>query len=269
MSRPLRTTSVLVIGLFLGSAAWAGPLTVTVTVRNIAPTNSLAFAPLRLGFHDGTFDAFNSGETATAPIISVAESGSGVEWFPAFQAADPTAVLGSVGGGPLLAGQSASQSFVVDPAANPFFTFATMVVPSNDLFLGNDSPTRFRLFDEFGRLTVDRIDQSAGDIWDAGSETADAANAAFLVGGVNALRTPQNGVVSFDRSELSAYRGRLTSGGYAFDDVSLTDTTGVYENQITATPEPGTLVLLALGATGVAGASRLRRRGPPSLPATV
>ncbi len=260
MAHSVRTGLALTAGLFLASLASAGPLNVTVTVRNVAPTNSVSFAPLRLGFHDGTFDAFNTGQAATPPIVSVAEGGSGAAWFPAFRAAEPNAVLGSVGGGPLLPGQSASQSFVVDPTANPFFTFGTMVVPSNDLFLGNDSPTRFRLFDESGRLVIDRIDQSASAIWDAGSETADAANAAFLVGGMNDLRTPQNGVVSFDRSELSAYRGRATRAGYTFDDRLLTDDTGVYEIQITTTPEPGTIVLLALGAAGVAGASRLRRK---------
>ncbi|MCU0702835.1 MAG: spondin domain-containing protein [Fimbriiglobus sp.] len=260
MALPVRTGLALTVGLLLTSVASAGPLNVTVTVRNVAPANSVAFAALRLGFHNGTFDAFDEGRSATDPIISVAERGNGAAWFQAFQSADPNAVVGSVGGGPLMPGQSATQSFTVDPIANPFFTFATMVVPSNDLFLGNDSPTRFRLFDESGRLVIDRIDQSAADIWDAGSEAADAANAAFLVGGVNDLRTPQNGVVLFDRSELSTYRGLTTRGGYTFDDRLLADGTGVYEIQITATPEPGTIALVILAAAGAVGGSRLRRR---------
>jgi hypothetical protein len=63
-----------------------------------------------------------------------------------------------------------------------------MVIPSNDLCLGNDSPTAFQLFDASGNLLLNTISQNAGQIWDAGSETADPANAAFVVGGVNGKR---------------------------------------------------------------------------------
>ena len=66
----------------IASAALAAPaaharlVDVTVTVENLSPANSVSFAPLRFGFHNGTFDAFNNGTAATAPIISVAEGGS-------------------------------------------------------------------------------------------------------------------------------------------------------------------------------------------------
>ncbi len=119
------------------TTAGAMLVVVTVTVENLAPANSVSFAPLRLGFGNGTFDAFNTGETATAPIISVAEGGSGSAWFPAFAAAEPNAVLGSVGGA-LLPGATASSSFVVDSSVNRLFTFGSMVIPSNDPFIGND-----------------------------------------------------------------------------------------------------------------------------------
>jgi hypothetical protein len=82
----------------LAAPAHAKLVDITVTVRNLAPTNSVSFAPLRFGFHNGSFDAFNNGQTATAPIISVAEGGSGADWFPAFAAAEPLAVLGSTSG---------------------------------------------------------------------------------------------------------------------------------------------------------------------------
>ena len=256
-----RLTFAVVLGGCLTGSAVAEPKRVTVTVRNTAPANSLSFAPLRLGFHNGTFDAFDAGRAATAPIISVAEGGAGTDWFPAFRAAEPAAVLGSVGGA-LLPGRTASQTFVVDPAVNAFFTFATMVIPSNDLFLGNDSPSRFRLFDAAGNLTLDRIDQFGRDVWDAGSEVADPLNAAFLADGNNDLRTPQNGVVRLDLSELASYQGRETRGGYTFDARGVGADTGVYEIRFAAapTPEPATLTLLGIGGLGVFAANRLRRR---------
>lgn len=92
--------SVLLCSAFaLASTADAKTVKVKVTVENLAPANSISFAPLRFGFHNGTFDSFDNGVVATAPIISVAEGGSGSDWFPAFAAAEPNAVLGSTMGG--------------------------------------------------------------------------------------------------------------------------------------------------------------------------
>src|SRR5262249_47661951 len=149
------------IGFLVGGlprvAILAATVELRVTVENLAPQNSISFAPLRVGFNSGTFDSFNNGQAATAPIISVAEGGSGSAWFPAFQAADPTATLGTVvpnPAGPLLPGVSGSAVFSIDTSINRFFTFAAMAVPSNDYFIGNDSPTAFALFDALGNLNI-------------------------------------------------------------------------------------------------------------------
>jgi hypothetical protein len=232
-------------------AAQAETLKLRVTVQNLAPANSVAYAPLRVGFHSGSYDAFDEGEAATAPIISVAEGGSGADWFPAFAAADPTATLGTVvpnPPGPLLPGGKARALFTIDTAANPFFTFAAMVVPSNDYFIGNDDPQQYRLFDAAGALLIDRIDLRASDIWDAGSEADDPANAAFLVGGNNDLRTPQNGVVAFDFAGLSIFDGLQTAAGYLFQS-QLNDSTGIYRINfaLASVPEPAGLAVLAFG----------------------
>jgi len=252
--------SVLVGGL-QSAAIQAATVQLKVTVQNLAPTNSISFAPLRVGFNNGTFDAFNSGQAATAPIISVAEGGSGADWFPAFQAADPTALLGTVvpnPPGPLLPGASGSAVFSVDTSINRFFTFASMVVPSNDYFIGNDSPTQFMLFDAVGNLNISTISQFGRSIWDAGSEADDPLNAAFLVGGNNDLRTPQNGVVEFDFAGLSIFNGLTTAAGYVFDS-QLTADAEIYRISFAVVPEPSS-VALALSGFAVLGISLLRRR---------
>jgi hypothetical protein len=246
--------------LALAAPAAAATVRVKVTVENLAPTDSVSFAPLRFGFHNGSFDSFNNGQAATAPIISVAEGGSGAEWFPAFQAAEPSAVLGSVGGALTPGATASSAYFLVDTSLNPFFTFASMVIPSNDHFIGNDNPMRYRLFDSSGALLISQIDQQARQIWDAGSEVTDPLAAAFLVGGNNDLRTAENGVVRFDFQELLAYNGLTTAAGYTFRSNLLADT-AVYRISFSSTtvPEPATWALMIAGFGLVGGAVRRQR----------
>jgi hypothetical protein len=243
----------------IAAPAMAQSQIVTVTVQNLAAANGVAFAPLRLGFNNGSFDAFNIGQVATAPIVSIAEGGDGGAWFAAFAAAQPTATLGSVGG-LLTPGASASMSFTVNPSINPFFTFGAMVVPSNDFFIGNDSPTRYRLFDAAGNLLITSILQSSTQIWDAGSEVFNPAAAAFV--GNNDLRAAQNSVVAFNFAELAAFNGLTTGAGYVFNS-GLTAASEVYRIGFTVSPvpEPGTYALIIAGLASVGCVARRRRVG--------
>ena len=263
MSNISRLLLVASLGLVTAIPAHAAIVDVTVTVRNNAPTNSVTITPLLFGFNNGTFDAFNNGQVATAPIISVAEGGTGSAWFPAFAAADPTATLGTVPGGPVLPGATSGSITVrIDTAVNQFFTFGAMVVPSNDFFIGNDSPTRYQVFDLAGNLLINTIEQNASAIWNAGSEAFDPANAAFLQVGSNDGRTPENGVVGFNFAELAGFNGLLTAAGYTFDS-QLAANTSVATISFTATPvpEPPDLIpfTIALGAVGLLGVLRQRR----------
>ena len=239
---------------------------VRVTFESLVPDNSVSFAPLRFGFGNGTFDAFHENEVAPlfgnpsiaeAPIVTIAEGGSGSTWFPAFEATEPNANLGSVIGpviGPFLPGQSNSTVIMVDPS-NRYFTFGTMVVPSNDHFIGNDDPVEYEIFDTSGNLILNSITQTAGEIWDAGSETEDPANAAFLVGGTSSQRVNENLPVLFNFSDLSAFNGLETAAGYIFDSSLLTSSTEISRITFSVVPEPSSLSL-----TGLAGLAFLRRR---------
>lgn len=248
-------------GVLASMNAIAANLNVTVTVENLNPQNSAAFAPLRLGFHSGSYDAFDLGEPAGEAIISVAEGGTGDAWFPAFEAADPTATLGSVSsGGPLLPGATAQNTFTVDTAVNPYFTFAAMIVPSNDFFIGNDDPTQYRLFDEDGTLLISEIVIGASQLWDAGSELFDPAAAAFLEGGVNADRTAQNSVVAFNFAELAGFNGLQTAAGYTFDS-QLTGASDLYRISLEVSPIPVPAAAPLLGGALTVLGAMARRRG--------
>jgi hypothetical protein len=250
-----------VVAMAAGCAAFsaqAALVNVTVTVENLAAANGIAFAPLHVGFHNGSFDAFNAGEQAAAPIISVAEGGAGGAWQAAFGAADPTATRGTVGG-LLLSGATRSLTLQVDTTLNPFFTFAGMVVPSNDFFIGNDSATEYRLFDAAGSLVLPSISVRADEIWDAGSELFDPAAAAFV--GNNDLRTPQNAVVSFNFAELAGFNGLTTGAGYVFNSgLSASDEVYRIRFDVARVSEPGSLAMLAAGLFGMGFVGR-RRRG--------
>lgn len=259
VSLPARAALGAAAVLALCASAHAAIVNVTVTTRNLAPTNSVSITPLHVGFNNGSFDAFNIGGVATAPIVSVAEGGVGGAWQAAFAVADPGAIRGTIGG-VLLPGASSSMTFQVNTAINPFFTFAAMVVPSNDFFIGNDRPTEYRLFDAAGNLSISSIGIKANEIWDAGSELFDPAAAAFV--GNNDLRRNQNSVVALNFAELAAFNGLTTAPGYVFNS-GLTADSDVYRISFTvsAVPEPGSYALMAAGLAAIGFVARSRRRG--------
>ena len=241
----------------LCASVQAQQVMVTATVTNLSPANSISFAPLHVGFHNGSFDAFNLGGVAAPGIVSVAEGGSGTQWQADFAAADPTATRGTIGG-LRTPGSSTSMRFMVDAGLNPFFSFAAMAVPSNDFFIGNDDAQEYRLLGSVGQLLVSSITVRANEIWDAGSEVFDPAAAAFV--GNNGLRTPQQSVVAFNFGEFAGFNGLATGAGYVFNS-QLAAGTDVYriDFAVTSVPEPGTYGLLSAGLVAVAWVARRRR----------
>ncbi|MFN7440972.1 MAG: MYXO-CTERM sorting domain-containing protein, partial [Phycisphaerales bacterium] len=112
----------------------------------------------------------------------------------------------------------------------------------------------YQLFDAQGNLAISSISQFGREIWDAGSEATNPANAAFLVGGVNANRVDENGVVRFDFMGLNAYNGLTTAAGYTFDrQFGANDE--IYRISFEIIPAPGAAAMLGLG-----GLMGLRRR---------
>lgn len=268
MSKLISSPHALAVAALLSTlalsvqVAHAAPVQIKVTAENLVAANGISFAPLRVGFGNGSFDAFNLGGVATAPIISVAEGGSGVDWFPAFAAADPGATLGTVvpsPPGPLVPGGMGMTTFMLDPALSRFFTFASMAVPSNDLFIGNDDPMEYDLLDAAGNLQITSITVRANEIWDAGSEVFDPAAAAFVAGGTNSLRTNQNSVVAFNFAELAAFNGMTTGAAYVLNS-QLRGSDEVYRISfsVVAVPEPESYALMLAGLVGVAFVARRR-----------
>ena len=241
------TTAAALLAAATAAQSVPVPVQVTVTIENLAPTNSISFAPQHLGFNTGSFDAFNLGGVAGAVIVSVAEGGVGGAWQAAFGAADPGAVRGTIGG-PLGPGASKSAMYMIDTAVNPYFTFAAMAIPSNDFFIGNDSPAEYKLFNAGGSLQINTITVKAHEIWDAGSQVYDPAAAAFLVVGNNSLRTPQHSTVALNFAEFYGFNGLTTGAGYTFNS-QLAANSDVYRISFSAAavPEPQRYALMLAG----------------------
>lgn len=111
---------------------------------------------------------------------------------------------------------------------------------------------QYRVLDDAGNLLISEIFQTAGQIWDAGSEVSDPANGAFVMGGTNSNRTPQNGVVAFDFAELGAFNGSTTNPGYTFTSADLAAGTNIGRISFSATivPEPNSMGLFGLICVG-------------------
>ncbi|HZW09264.1 MAG TPA: spondin domain-containing protein [Phycisphaerales bacterium] len=255
-----RTASVLIALAAGAGSAGAQPVPVEVTIQNLSPMNGAALSPFTVAFHDGAWDAFDAGSAASQGVRLVAELGDGSQYISDFMAAQPQGVAGTVvattngfGPGIFLPNGSGSMVFDVDPAVNRYFSFGSMVVPSNDRFVGNDAGTAIELFDAGGNFVGSTVVVLGSEIWDAGTEVDGHFGAAFIEGQDAMDHVDQGGVIALN-NDFSIYDGAPTPAGYDFVDLP-NDNGGVVRISFRVIPAPSALALL-----GFAGAVAARRR---------
>ena len=100
----------------------------------------------------------------------------------------------------------------LDPSVDRYFSYSSMIIPSNDAFIANGNPFAHKLFDENGNFVAEDFVVAGAEVLDAGTEANDeiAANTAFLNQG-----GPNIGVEEFEPVIL--HPGFLTEG-VAFPD---------------------------------------------------
>ncbi|MEP6887881.1 MAG: spondin domain-containing protein, partial [Nitrospirales bacterium] len=185
--------------LMMAPPAIAGPI--TVTIQNLAPMNGNVLTPVFVGFHNGTFDIYNPGSPASPGLQSLAEDGLNVMIAGEFMSSGAGSVQGSIFGaaGPIAPGEIAARTFTLDGSLpiSRFFSYATMVIPSNDAFIANGNPTAFRIFDNLGNFQGADFTVLGSQVLDAGTEvnTEIPAQTAFFGQVAPNTGIDQNGVV--------------------------------------------------------------------------
>ncbi len=204
----LQRPSTFVLGLALSSIATAQTSipSVVITLENAQPGRGMFLTPPWIGLHDGTFDTYDGGSPASVPlggneIEALAEDGNNGPLTATFALRQPghPQVQGVAGtSGPLGPQQSVSVTLNVDPMVDRYFSYASMVIPSNDAFIANGNPLAHQLFDASGAFVGQSFVVSGDESNDAGTEVNDEipSNVAFLAQAAPNTGTDENGLVA-------------------------------------------------------------------------
>lgn len=178
---------------------------VLITVENLAPDGGLFATPFWVGFHDGSFDLGDRGEAAAdfGGLEEIAEGGDTSVLSERFaeetDGTDATITApGGFEGAPVLdAGETVEFELEVeDTRENRYFSFASMVIPSNDAFLANLNSRAHRAFNRAGRFVRPfTIDLYGNNVYDAGTEVNNPqGGAAFSTEGGDSV--DENGTIA-------------------------------------------------------------------------
>ena len=213
------------------SIASAKPTRVIVTIENLAPTAGTLQTPFWVGFHEGEFDTYDGNTPASndprpgsVAMERLCEDGNN-DPIAADFAALSTGIDATIPGpnGPIAPGELARRSFVLD-ASNPnhrYFSYASMILPSNDFCISNGNPQAHPVFDEHGNFVAKDFFVVGSEALDAGTEVNDEvpANTAFFGQTTPDTGIDENGVIGTIGADLPNQSGFLPPGsGGILDD---------------------------------------------------
>ena len=186
----IRTISPLFwgLGVMLTTSAVEAATVVQVSIENLAPSNGIFLTPVWIGFHNGGFDLYNRGEAASESLERLAEDGDAALLNTDFSTSGSGLVQETVSSSPIAPGQIVTAQFILEEtlASSRYFSYASMVIPSNDAFIANGNPLAFRIFDDLGNFLGADSTVLGSQVLDAGTELNDEmssiANVVVAVG---------------------------------------------------------------------------------------
>jgi PEP-CTERM motif/Spondin_N len=254
---------------FAANLAQAAPTMIRVTIENLSPEHGTFVTPMWVGFHNGGFDIYDIGAAASPALESLAEDGA-----TAAISGDLTASASGVQQGTIIGpagvnsppvidpGETTSMDFALDSAAatSRYFSYAAMVVPSNDAFIANGDPLAHPIFDAGGSFLGADFIVLGSQVLDAGTEVNDElpANTAFFGQAAPNTGVDQNGTVQLHSGFLPVASGGILADPMFASADFLAPGYQVARITVTQVPEPSTLALA--GICGVIAAASARRR---------
>ena len=257
--------------LAAGAIAATASADLTVTIENTNPQGGFFFTPFWVAVHNGGFDSYDGGTPASMwpGLTEIAEGGDTGPITAAF-AASPAGIAGGVdttlvsvvyaGDAPVF-NPGEKQTFTIDPgdtSVNRYFSYASMVIPSNDLFVANGNPMAHELFDANGDF-VGPVVIEVRAVNDNGTEVNDAdGGAAFsALGGADADENVN--IRNFftekgDSAYLDSFHGTETVTGFVITD-SFEE--GELITRITIDFEPAETCASDIDGDGVVGVDDL------------
>ena len=211
---------------------------VVITVENNQAADGFFFTEVWGGLHNGDFDLFELGAAPSPGLEALAEDGNPAVLIDEF--AQPGRLQTTVGNTPIFPGSTHTESIqVINAAAYPYFSFASMLLPSNDAFFGNDAPDAYPIFDAEGNaLGPVTIEITASELWDAGTEVNDVMGLPFVPAAAGTTATDTTDGVSALTDGLAPYVGAGTAPGTTIaaaltaDDIVATITVEVVEQVV-------------------------------------
>lgn len=245
----------------------AQAVTLEITFTNTGGVGGPTLTPVFTAVHDGSFDAFDAGSAASAAVETIAEEG------------DPSGLIADLGsngtsgvifapqgfaGAPLVEpGESSSIRLDVDGSVDRFLSYMSMILPSNDQFIGNDDAMAYELFDASGTFLGPQTFEVTGlNAYDAGTELNIGHGAPFQ-GAFTDPAQDEGGVIG-TATGIDIFAGITLPNGSILDAGAINYAgNGDFQFatvRVEAVPVPAALPLM-LGGLGLMGFVARRRKG--------
>ncbi|MEM9271605.1 MAG: spondin domain-containing protein [Cyanobacteria bacterium P01_F01_bin.143] len=209
---------------------------VKVTIENLAPDNGVFLTPFWVGFHNGNFDTYDRGAAISPAFERLVEDGNTAPLSEEFLASGNGIVDGTIAGlegeaaGPIDPGETVTATFTLEStdATSRYFSYASMIIPSNDAFVANGDPLVREIFDADGNFLGAQFVIAGGQVLDGGSEVNDELpeSTAFFGQAAPDTGVAENGVVTLHPGFIEG--GRILSedgssnNGIAFTGADFT-----------------------------------------------